>query len=151
LTVADENDTASGRRQRQAPVTPSTSTKRQRRNYTSSTLVPSHFTFSGSRWSKKLPVPVSNVAMAPMSSEIEVNPFLQHETQQFLQVNRVQPEAWQAVATRHKKSIAQVILRWLSQRGIVVLSKSVRKERILETFNVLDFEVGISFRILAPR
>jgi 2,5-diketo-D-gluconate reductase A len=92
----------------------------------------------------------------PAVNQIEVNPFLQqHETQQFLQANRIQPEAWaegrnhifenptlRAVATRHKKSIAQVILRWLSQRGIVVLSKSVRKERMVENFNVLDFELS---------
>jgi len=88
-----------------------------------------------------------------------VNPFLQQrEPQEFLQANRVQPEAWApfaegrnhifenpifgTVAARHKKSIAQVILRWLSQRGIVVLSKSVRKERMVENFNVLDFELG---------
>jgi len=84
-----------------------------------------------------------------------VNPFLQQrEPQEFMQANRVQPEAWApfaegrnhifenpilgTVAARHKKSIAQVILRWLSQRGIVVLSKSVRKERMVENFNVLD-------------
>jgi 2,5-diketo-D-gluconate reductase A len=38
--------------------------------------------------------------------------------------------------------VAQVILRWLSQRGIVVLSKSVRKERMAENLNVLDFELS---------
>jgi diketogulonate reductase-like aldo/keto reductase len=47
-----------------------------------------------------------------------------------------------AVATKHRKSVAQVILRWLSQRGIVVLSKSVRKARMVENFNVLDFELS---------
>jgi 2,5-diketo-D-gluconate reductase A len=47
-----------------------------------------------------------------------------------------------AVAARHKRSVAQVILRWLSQRGIVVLSKSVRKKRMEENFNVLDFELS---------
>ncbi len=95
----------------------------------------------------------------PAVNQIEVNPFLQqHPTQQFLQANGVQPEAWapfaegrnhifenptlQTVARRHKKSVAQVILRWLSQRGIVVLSKSVRKERMVENFNVLDFELS---------
>jgi 2,5-diketo-D-gluconate reductase A len=95
----------------------------------------------------------------PAVNQIEVNPFFQQrETQQFLQAHSVQPEAWapfaegrnhifenptlQAVAMRHKKSIAQVILRWLSQRGIVVLSKSVRKERMVENFNVLDFELS---------
>jgi diketogulonate reductase-like aldo/keto reductase len=95
----------------------------------------------------------------PAVNQIEVNPFLQqHETQQFLQSNGVQPEAWApfaegrnhvfanptllAVAARHRKSVAQVILRWLAQRGIVVLSKSVRKERMAENFNVLDFELS---------
>jgi diketogulonate reductase-like aldo/keto reductase len=97
--------------------------------------------------------------VTPAVNQIEVNPFLQQrETQQFLQTNAVQPEAWapfaegrnhifenpmlQSIATRHKKSVAQVILRWLSQRGIVVLSKSVRKERMVENFNVLDFELS---------
>ncbi len=46
-----------------------------------------------------------------------------------------------AIATKHGKSVAQVILRWLSQRGIVVLSKSVRKERMAENFQVLDFDL----------
>jgi 2,5-diketo-D-gluconate reductase A len=95
----------------------------------------------------------------PAVNQIEVNPFLpQRDTQQFLHANRVQPEAWapfaegrnhifenstlKAIATKHKKSVAQVILRWLSQRSIVVLSKSVRKERMAENFNVLDFELS---------
>lgn len=97
--------------------------------------------------------------VTPAVNQIEVNPFLQQgETQQFLQANRVQPEAWapfaegrnhifenptlRAVAAKHKRTIAQVILRWLSQRGIVVLSKSVRKERMVENFNVFDFDLG---------
>jgi len=94
----------------------------------------------------------------PAINQIEVNPFLQqHAAQQFLLANRVQPEAWapfaegrnqifenptlRAVSAKHKKSVAQVILRWLSQRGIVVLSKTVRKERMVENLNVLDFEL----------
>jgi diketogulonate reductase-like aldo/keto reductase len=40
------------------------------------------------------------------------------------------------------RSVAQVILRWLSQRGIVVLSKSVRKERMAENLNVRDFDLS---------
>jgi 2,5-diketo-D-gluconate reductase A len=46
------------------------------------------------------------------------------------------------IAAKYKKSAAQVILRWLSQRGIVVLSKSVRKERMMENISVLDFELS---------
>jgi len=95
----------------------------------------------------------------PAVNQIEVNPFLQQvETQQFLEAHKVQPEAWapfaegrnhifenptlRAVATKHGKSVAQVILRWLSQRGIVVLSKSIRKERMVENINVLGFELS---------
>jgi len=97
--------------------------------------------------------------VTPAINQIEVNPFLQQTaTQQFLRDNGVQPEAWapfaegrnhifenptlREVATRHKKSVAQVILRWLVQRGIVVLSKSVRKERMAENFDVLNFELS---------
>jgi 2,5-diketo-D-gluconate reductase A len=47
-----------------------------------------------------------------------------------------------SVAAKHNKSVAQVILRWLTQRDIVVLSKSVRKERMLENISVFDFELS---------
>jgi 2,5-diketo-D-gluconate reductase A len=96
----------------------------------------------------------------PAVNQIETNPFNQQiDTQKFLQENNIQVEAWApfaegrnnifknelllAVAAKYKKSVAQVILRWLSQRGIVVLSKSVRKERMLENISVLDFELSM--------
>lgn len=95
----------------------------------------------------------------PAVNQIEVNPFLQQvETQKFLQTNDVQTEAWapfaegrqhifenptlRSIAAKYNRSVAQVILRWLAQRGIVVLSKSVRKERMVENFNVLDFDLS---------
>jgi 2,5-diketo-D-gluconate reductase A len=97
--------------------------------------------------------------ITPAVNQIEVNPFNQQiDTQKFLQENNVQVEAWAPFAegknnifknelllqigAKHKKSVAQIILRWLSQRGIVVLSKSVRKERMMENINVLDFELS---------
>lgn len=97
--------------------------------------------------------------IAPMVNQIEVNPFQQQiDTQKFLQENNVQTEAWApfaegrnnifqnevllSIASKHGKSVAQVILRWLVQRDIVVLSKSVRKERIKENFDVLGFELS---------
>ena len=98
--------------------------------------------------------------ITPAVNQIETNPFNQQiETQKFLLDNNIQVEAWApfaegrnnifgnelllAVAARYRKSVAQVIIRWLSQRGIVVLSKSVRKERMLENISVLDFELSV--------
>jgi diketogulonate reductase-like aldo/keto reductase len=97
--------------------------------------------------------------ITPAVNQIEVNPFQQQiDTQKFLQDNSVQVEAWApfaegrnnifqnelllSIAAKHQKSVAQVILRWLLQRGIIVLSKSVRKERMIENISVFDFELG---------
>lgn len=97
--------------------------------------------------------------ITPAVNQIEVNPFHQQiEAQKFLQENSVQVEAWApfaerrnnifnnelllSIAAKHNKSVAQVILRWLTQRGIVVLSKSVRKERMIENISVFDFELS---------
>ena len=97
--------------------------------------------------------------ITPAVNQIEVNPFQQQiDTQKFLQDNSVQVEAWApfaegrnnifqneillSIAARHKKSVAQVILRWLVQRGIIALSKSTRKERMRENISVFDFELG---------
>ena len=97
--------------------------------------------------------------ITPAVNQIEVNPFQQQiETQTFLQDNSVQVEAWApfaegrnnifqnehllSIAAKHNKSVAQVILRWVVQRGIIALAKSVRKERMMENINVLDFELS---------
>jgi diketogulonate reductase-like aldo/keto reductase len=97
--------------------------------------------------------------ITPAVNQIEVNPFQQQiEAQKFLQDNSVQVEAWApfaegknnifqnelllSIAARHKKSVAQVILRWLVQRGIIALSKSTRKERMIENISVFDFELS---------
>ena len=45
------------------------------------------------------------------------------------------------IAKKHKKSVAQVILRWLYQRGIVTLAKSIHEERIKENFDIYSFEL----------
>jgi 2,5-diketo-D-gluconate reductase A len=97
--------------------------------------------------------------ITPAVNQIEVNPFQQQiDTQKFLQDNSVQVEAWApfaegknnifqneillSIAAKHKKSVAQVILRWLVQRGIIVLAKSTRKERMVENISVFDFELS---------
>jgi diketogulonate reductase-like aldo/keto reductase len=97
--------------------------------------------------------------ITPAVNQIEVNPFQQQiETQKFLQDNSVQVEAWApfaegknnvfqnelllSIAAKHKKSVAQVILRWLVQRGIIALAKSTRKERMIENISVFDFELS---------
>jgi 2,5-diketo-D-gluconate reductase A len=97
--------------------------------------------------------------ITPAVNQIEVNPFHQQiDTQKFLLDNRVQTEAWApfaegknnifqnelllSIAAKHKKSVAQVILRWLLQRGIIVLSKSIRKERMIENTSVFDFKLS---------
>jgi 2,5-diketo-D-gluconate reductase A len=46
------------------------------------------------------------------------------------------------IAAKHDKSVAQIILRWLTQRGIVAIPKSVRKERIEENFDVFDIDLS---------
>lgn len=97
--------------------------------------------------------------VVPAVNQIEVNPFHQQiEAQQVNEKYHVQLEAWapfaegrngmfthptlQAIADQYGKSIGQVILRWLVQRGIVPLAKTVRKERMLENINIFDFELN---------
>ena len=95
----------------------------------------------------------------PSVNQIEVNPFQQQiETQKFMLDQTVQVEAWApfaegrnnifqnevlvSIAEKHHKSAAQVILRWVIQRGIIALAKSTRKERMLENISVFDFELS---------
>ena len=96
--------------------------------------------------------------IAPAVNQIEIHPFHQQAgAETLLREYNIQPEAWgpfaegknglfqneqlQAIGDKHGKSIAQVVLRWLVQRGIVAIPKSVRKERMAENFAVFDFEL----------
>lgn len=95
----------------------------------------------------------------PAVNQIETHPFHQQiESQSLMQDNQVQIQSWApfaegknnlfqnellvSIAEKHNKSVAQVVLRWLTQRGVVVIPKSVRKERIIENFNILDFQLS---------
>ena len=97
--------------------------------------------------------------VVPAVNQIETHPFHQQvDVQKFLQEQGVQIESWGpfaegrnnlfrnelllSVGGKYKKSVAQVVLRWLIQRGVVVIPKSVRKERVAENFNVFDFELS---------
>ena len=97
--------------------------------------------------------------VAPAVNQIETHPFNQQiETQKFLHENQVQIESWGpfaegknnifqnellvSLAGKYQKTVAQIILRWLTQRGVVAIPKSVRKERIVENFNVFDVELS---------
>jgi len=97
--------------------------------------------------------------ITPAVNQIEVNPFQQQiDAQKFLQDNSVQVEAWApfaegrnnifqnelllSIAAKHNKSVAQVILRWVVQRGIIALAKTTHKERMVENISVFDFELS---------
>jgi 2,5-diketo-D-gluconate reductase A len=98
--------------------------------------------------------------VVPAVNQVEAHPFNQQiEVQKFLMENKVQIESWGpfaegknnlfqnelllGIASKYGKSIAQVVLRWLTQRGVIVIPKSVRKERIKENFNISDFELSV--------
>ena len=97
--------------------------------------------------------------VVPAVNQIETHPFNQQvETHRFLQENNIQIESWgpfaegknslftnellSAIGRKYSKSVAQVVLRWLIQRGVVAIPKSVRKERIVENFSIFDFELN---------
>ncbi len=97
--------------------------------------------------------------ITPAVNQIETHPFnQQNEVQKFLQENDIQTQSWGpfaegknnifqnellvSLANKYKKSVAQIILRWLTQRGVAVIPKSVRKERMIENFNVFDFDIS---------
>ena len=95
----------------------------------------------------------------PAVNQVETHVFNQQiENQDLMQENNVQIESWGpfaegknnmfqnevlvSIAEKHNKSVAQVVLRWLTQRGVVAIPKSVRKERIIENFNIFDFDLS---------
>ena len=98
-------------------------------------------------------------SVIPAVNQIEVNPFNQQlHAVPWMQSRDIQPEAWAPFAEgknglfqhpvltdigdKYGKSVGQVVLRWLFQRNVVSLAKSVRKARMEENFNILDFELS---------
>ncbi|WP_342043377.1 aldo/keto reductase [Bacillus sp. OTU2372] len=97
--------------------------------------------------------------VVPAVNQVETHVFNQQiESHNFMKENNVQIESWGpfaegknkmfqneiliSIAEKHNKSVAQVVLRWLTQRGVVAIPKSVRKERIIENFKIFDFELN---------
>lgn len=95
----------------------------------------------------------------PAINQIEVNPFHQQiDAQKVNQKYHVQVEAWapfaegknniftnqvlKDIGDKYGKTVGQVILRWLVQRGIIPLAKTVRKERMIENISIFDFELS---------
>jgi len=95
----------------------------------------------------------------PAVNQVETHPFHQQvEAARFLKQNGIQLESWGPLAegkngiftndilvkigNKYQKSVAQVVLRWLIQRDIVVIPKSTRQERLAENFQVFDFELA---------
>lgn len=100
---------------------------------------------------------LSKANTIPSVNQIETNPqMVDEETIQFCKENKIVIEAWsplgsgaclndstiQKIADKYEKSSAQIILRWLLQRRIVVLPKSVHEERIIENIDLFDFELS---------
>ncbi|WP_339656650.1 aldo/keto reductase [uncultured Maribacter sp.] len=97
--------------------------------------------------------------ITPAVNQIETHPFHQQlETQKFLEEQNIQIESWapfsegrndlfsnellSGIGKKYNKSIAQVVLKWLIQRGVVAIPKSVRKERMRENIDIFDFELS---------
>lgn len=102
---------------------------------------------------------ISNSGFTPAVNQIETHPFHQQlETQKFLVENKVQIEAWgpfaegmndvftnevlAGIGKKYNKTVAQVILRWLTQRGVVAIPKSARKERMIENISIFDSKLS---------
>lgn len=99
-----------------------------------------------------------NSEIPPMVNQIELHPFYAQPTAlATMQRYRVQPEAWgplfegqrnifhnpvlKKIAQKYERTVAQVVLRWNLQRGVVVIPKAVQKEQMEENFHVWDFEL----------
>ena len=97
--------------------------------------------------------------IVPAVNQVETNPFHQQvKANEVMNKYNIQHEAWapfaegrndmfnnlilKEISEKYDKSVAQVILRWLTQRNIVVLAKSVRKERMLENIDIFDFKLS---------
>lgn len=100
---------------------------------------------------------LADAEIAPMVNQVECHPRLtQKELLHYCQEHNIQLEAWsplgrgrmldeptlKELAAKYKKTVAQIILRWDLQSGIVTIPKSVKEHRIIENGNIFDFELS---------
>lgn len=102
---------------------------------------------------------IAHNEVVPAVNQVETHPFNQQiESAKLMKENNVQIESWapfvegknnifhneilSSIGEKYNKSVAQVILRWLTQREVVVIPKSIHKERIIENFDIFDFELS---------
>lgn len=95
----------------------------------------------------------------PAVNQLETHPFFQQQAaNSFLAQEGIQHEAWapfaegqndiwnnavlKAVAAKHGRTVGQVVLRWLNQRGVVVIPKTVHKERMAENLDIFGFTLS---------
>src|SRR5699024_2275045 len=100
-----------------------------------------------------------NNEITPAINQIEIHPFYQQQSAiNIMKEYQVQPEAWgplsegqkdifknkvlEGIGNKYDKTVAQVILRWHIQRGVVVIPKTVHKERMIENRQIWDFELN---------
>lgn len=101
---------------------------------------------------------VEHNEVIPAVNQIETHPFFQRTADQnLMRRHGIQIESWgpfaegkndlfhnlvlMGIAAEHRKSVGQVVLRWLTQRGVIVIPKSVRPERMRENMDIFDFQL----------
>ncbi|MFM9697037.1 aldo/keto reductase [Streptomyces europaeiscabiei] len=101
---------------------------------------------------------VINNEVTPAVNQVETHPFFQRTAdQELMREHGVQIQSWggfaegkndlftnpvlSGIGEKHDKSVAQVVLRWLTQRGVVAIPKSVRADRMAENIDIFDFEL----------
>ncbi|MCM4162004.1 aldo/keto reductase [Arenibacter sp. A80] len=100
---------------------------------------------------------ISSSEIVPMVNQMEFHPYLvQQDLIDFCNKNTIQYEAWsplmqghifeldmmKEMAAKYNKTIAQIVLRWDLQKGVVTIPKSAKKERIRANANIFDFELA---------